>query len=123
MHWMISRAIFDVKVIRDFEHRADLLGECGGSPLRQFNVTIPNGRVILRKGNAKVPVSLFNSDGSECIDNVFTVGIATACTLGLINERRYNLQFDTVIREFTFFPKPVSRTTIATRIGNKVVES
>jgi len=120
---MISRAVFDVEVVRDFDNRAELLGDCGGSPLPKFNVIIPNGKAVLRKGTSKVRVSLNNNDASECIDNVISVGVKTAQTLGLINKRRYNLLFDPVSRSISFFAKPVSRTTISTRIGSTVVEN
>lgn len=117
---MISRAVFDVNVVPNFGNRAFLSANCGGSPLPTF--TVPDGNVILRRRNAKVRVSLSNSDSSECIDNTIDVGVTTAQTLGLINKRRYNVRFDSVDRSISFFAKPVSRTTIATRIGSTVVE-
>lgn len=119
---MISRAIFDVNIVPDFENRAELVGDCGGSPLPKFGVTIPNGRVVLRKGTAKVTVSLNNSDSSECIDNNINVGAKTARMLGLINKRRYILRYDSVSRSISFFAKPISRTAIPTRIGRTVIE-
>ncbi|TMV49935.1 hypothetical protein FE783_10185 [Paenibacillus mesophilus] len=117
---MISRAVFDVNVVPDFANQAFLVAGCGGSPLPTF--TVPDGNVVLRRGNAEVRVSLTNSDSSECIDNRIDVGVATARTLGLINKRRYNVRFDSVDRSISFFRKPVSRTSIATRIGSTVVE-
>ncbi|MFC5451034.1 hypothetical protein [Paenibacillus aestuarii] len=117
---MISRAVFDVNVVPDFRNRAFLLAGCGGSPLPTF--TIPDGNVVLRRRNAKVRVLLSNSDASECIDNRIDVDVSTAHTLGLINKRRYNLRFNSVDRSISFFAKPISRTTIATRIGSTVVE-
>lgn len=120
---MIYRAIFDAVIDKDLGKEAELLGNCGGSPLPSFGVEIPAGRTILRKGNARATVILGNNDASECIDNMISVGRATARTLGLINKRRYRLRYNTADRSMTFVAKPVSRTNIAVRIGNTVIEA
>lgn len=120
---MIYRAVFDVNVEQDLGREAELLGNCGGSPLLSFGVEIPNGRTILRKGTNRATVNLSNNDASECIDNIITVGGATARTLGVIDKRRYHLRYNTADRSLTFLAKPVSRVTIAVRIGSTVIEN
>ncbi|MNC42437.1 hypothetical protein D3C75_912520 [compost metagenome] len=120
---MILRAVFDVNIEPDFGREAELLGNCGGSPLPSFGTEIPSGRTILRKGSARATVNLGNNDASECIDNMISISSATARTLGLINKRRYRLSYNTADRSMTFLAKPVSRTSIAVRIGSTVIEA
>jgi hypothetical protein len=120
---MIYRAVFDVVIDPDIGKAAELLGNCGGSPLPSFGVEIPVGRTILKKGSASATVILGNNDASECIDNMISVSSATARKLGLINKRRYHLRYNTADRSMTFLAKPVSRTTIAVRIGSTVIEA